>query len=207
MCSRPSPALRRGAIACSRACATASPPLRSPQSPSVRPKTTAGMPRTSFRRSSSPHIRARLPSVQVPRAPQRPATHRRGAHGEGGGVYRTHAGPRHRPRLERPARRRHALGAAHDARGQQGRNRRGAGRDRRPARRRGLDPRPLVGRAGLRFTLHLHCSGRALARRSAFVWKAIALVVWSAGGREFRTSSRTCRCMRVHAEALSCAIF
>ena len=90
-----------------------------------------------------PHIRARLSGVQVPRAPRRPATHCRSAGGEGGGVHRTHAGSRHRPRLERPARRRHTLGVAHEERGERGRNRRGAGRDRRPAHCRGLDPRPL----------------------------------------------------------------
>ena len=92
------------------------------------------------------HIRARLSGVQVPGAPRPPATHRRSADGEGGGGHRTHAGLGARPRLERRARRRHALGAAHKARGEPGRNRRGAGRDRRPAHRRGLDPRPLVGR-------------------------------------------------------------
>ena len=51
------------------------------------------------------------------------------------------------PRLEPPARRRHALGAAHEARGQRDRDRRGARRDRRPAHRRGLDARSVVGRS------------------------------------------------------------
>ena len=83
------------------------------------------------------HIQARLSGVQVPGAPRHPATHRRSAHGEGGSGHRTHAGPQHRPRLERPTCRRHALGAAHEARGQPSRNRRGANRDRRPAHRRG----------------------------------------------------------------------
>ena len=69
---------------------------------------------------------------------------------ERGGGDRTHAGSRHRPRLERPTCRRHALGAAHEARGEPGRNRRGAGRDRRPPHRRGLDARSLVGRAARR---------------------------------------------------------
>ena len=83
------------------------------------------------------HIQARLSGVQVPGSPRHPATHRRSADGEGGSGHRTHAGPRHRPRLERPTCRRHALGAAYEARGQPGRNRRGANRDRQPAHRRG----------------------------------------------------------------------
>ena len=58
--------------------------------------------------------------------------------------------PRHRPRLERPARPRHALGSAHEARGQPGPNRRAAVRHRRPPHRRGFDARPLVGRAARR---------------------------------------------------------
>ena len=54
-------------------------------------------------------------------------------------------GSRHRSRLERPARRRHALGAAPETRGQRGRDRRGAGRDRRPAHRRGVARDPWWG--------------------------------------------------------------
>ena len=81
--------------------------------------------------------------------PDRPATHRRSADAEGGRRHRPHAGPRHRPGLERPARRRHALGAVPEAGGEPGRNRRGAGRNPRPAHRRGVRARLVVGRPGL----------------------------------------------------------
>ena len=62
-----------------------------------------------------------------------PARHRRSPDGEGRGGHRPHTGARHRPRLERAACRRHAMGAADETRGQRGRERHGAGYDRRPA--------------------------------------------------------------------------
>ena len=73
---------------------------------------------------------------------------RRSADGEGGRSHRPHAGSRHRSRLERAACRRHALGAAHEARGERGRDRCGARRHRRPAHRRRVCARPLGGAHG-----------------------------------------------------------
>ena len=78
-------------------------------------------------------------------APRRPATHRRGPHGQGGGGHRPHPGSRHRSRLECAVRRRHALGAAPEARVERSRDRRSARRDGPSSHRGGLHARPLVG--------------------------------------------------------------
>ena len=67
--------------------------------------------------------RTLVPGSQVRDVPRHSATDRQGADGEGDGGHRPYAGSRHRSRLERPARQRHALGSAHDARGEQGRGR------------------------------------------------------------------------------------
>ena len=89
-------------------------------------------------------------AAKVRRTPRRSAAHRRSADAGAGRRHRPHHGSGHRPRLERPARRRHALGAAPEARGQPGRDRHAPLRNRRPPHRRGLHPRPLVGRPSRR---------------------------------------------------------
>ena len=99
------------------------------------------------------HVGISLPGVQVRWAARRPATDRRGAHGQGGGGHRPNPGSRHRSRLERAARRRHALGAAPEARGERSRDRRASRRDRRPPHRGGVGARTLVGRQARRRAL------------------------------------------------------
>ena len=91
--------------------------------------------------------RGPAPGGEGRRADGRPAANRRDADAAGGDRHRPNAQSRHRPRLERAARRCDALGAADEARGEPGRDRRGVGRDRRARDRRCLDPRPVVGHA------------------------------------------------------------
>ena len=102
-----------------------------PVSGECGPRQTTARSPTPFQKLAKPGPKREMPFA-VKSMPQRHGTQpvraraRRVPHGG----HRTHAGPRHRPRMERLARRRHALGAAHEARGERSRDRRGAGRDR-----------------------------------------------------------------------------